>query len=137
MNFLYLVWSYKCRPMNILFNSKSPRSLKAGLMPAFFMFKKKYIFFYFYSLQMERVERIELSSKGWKPLIIAIIRYPLAHIIIKKNFNISIFLTINYAIFSFLNEFVRFIFFRINACSICRKFILYFCRVFFISPIFQ
>ena len=26
---------------------------------------------------MERVERIELSSKGWKPLIIAIIRHPL------------------------------------------------------------
>ena len=32
---------------------------------------------------MERVERIELSSKGWKPLIIAIIRYPHLHIIIK------------------------------------------------------
>ena len=28
-------------------------------------------------IKLERVERIELSSKGWKPLIIAIIRYPL------------------------------------------------------------
>jgi hypothetical protein len=30
----------------------------------------------FYERRLERVERIELSSKGWKPLIIAIIRHP-------------------------------------------------------------
>ena len=48
---------------------------------------------------MERVERIELSSKGWKPLIIAIIRYPLANIIIKKNLNSSIFLRLSFEIF--------------------------------------
>jgi hypothetical protein len=34
---------------------------------------------------LERVERIELSSKGWKPLIIAIIRYPLVLDYNKKN----------------------------------------------------